>query len=89
MGGGEGVVLTKRVVDLLSEVCETVLAQALKEDVRKGLMGCDTVLQAYCAVGLDGNTVLVVTTEVAKVECWEALKPKFVPEIQEKFGEEE
>ena len=51
-------------------------------------MGCDTVLQAYYAVGLDGNTVLVVTTEVAKVECWEALKPKFVPEFREIREEE-
>jgi hypothetical protein len=27
--------------------------------------------------------------EVAKVEFWEALKSKFVPEFQEKLGEEE
>jgi hypothetical protein len=44
VGGGEGVVLTEGVVYLLSEVCETLLAQAFQKDVGKGLMGCDTIL---------------------------------------------
>ena len=44
VGGGEGVVLTEIVVYLMSEVCETLLVQALQEDVGKGLMGGDSIL---------------------------------------------
>jgi hypothetical protein len=62
VGEGETVVLTEGVVEFLSEVGETVLAQSFEGNVGKGLMGCDTALEVDCTVSLDGDIVLMVTT---------------------------
>ena len=55
----------------------------------QGLVNCDPVLGANGTVWKDGGLVFVVTTQVAEVKCWEALKPDFMAEFQKKFWEEE
>jgi len=55
----------------------------------QGLVNGDAILGANGTVRKDEGLVFVVTTQVAEVKCWEALKPDFMAEFQKKFWEEE